>query len=162
MTTTLETLQSQFGTKVLETGENRMGQPVAIISRDSLIEIMTFLRDDANQDYKLLCDLTAVDGYQVSPRFTVVYQLRSLTHHAIVTLKVKVDANESIPSVSGIYPTANWLEREVYDLMGITFEGHPDLRRIVTPDHWEGHPLRKDYPLRGMNEPLFVPTADDV
>jgi NADH-quinone oxidoreductase subunit C len=147
--TTLERLEAQFGDAVLATS-TRLGEPTAIVGGGSLVDIMTWLRDTAS--FVLLSDLTAHDCYGGSdedgPRFWVIYQLTNLDLPE--RLRVKVGLPEKKPvvdSVVGIWPGANFYEREVYDLFGIEFTNHPDLRRIMMPDEWEGHPLRKDFPL---------------
>lgn len=121
-----------------------------------LIEVMTFLRDDPACRFEQLCDLTCVDYLnfpKATNRYGVNYSLLSLTHGHRLWVKCFVDdPAPSVPSVTPIWPGANWLEREVFDLFGVRFEGHPDLRRIVTWDGFEAHPLRKDYPLRGRGE----------
>ncbi len=125
------------------------GELTVWIPAARLAAAMLALRDDAELDFKLLCDLSCVDWRTADPRFEVAYQLYSV--HRRDWLRVKVGANESapVPSVTSIWPTANWFEREVFDLFGVRFEGHPGLRRILLPDDWEGHPLRKDYPVEG-------------
>jgi len=123
---------------------------VVFVDRGSCHDVLTWLKEDPAQDYAFCTDVTAVDFGGGAP-LQVVYQLFSLTHHYTLRVKVELplDALE-IPSVEDLWKTANWLEREVYDLFGITFTGHPDLRRILMPhDYAEGHPLRKDFPLRG-------------
>ncbi len=107
------------------------------------------LRDDAELDFKLLCDLSCADWRTTAPRFELAYQLYSLNRRDWLRVKVGADETQPVPTVTGIWPTANWFEREIFDLFGIRFEGHPDLRRIVLPENWEGHPLRKDYPVEG-------------
>jgi len=110
---------------------------------------------------RALCDrlstITAVDWLEREPRYYVVYHLMSLSTRAVVRLKIQVGDDEhpdpEAPSVTSVWPAANWYEREVYDLFGIRFTGHPDLRRIEMPDDWVGHPLRKDYPLTGIQLP---------
>jgi len=102
--------------------------------------------------FRLLTDLTAVDRYPAQPRFDVVYLLTSVEPPARMRLMVHLAADQTAPSATSLWPGANWLEREAFDLFGIRFDGHPDLRRILMPDDWEGHPLRKDYPL--VEEPV--------
>ena len=123
---------------------------------DRLIEVMTFLRSDPRCLFEQLCDVTCVDYLQypgAEDRFGVAYSLLSLTHHHRLWIKVFVnDPDPEVPSLCVIWNGANWPEREVYDMFGIRFTGHPDLRRILTPDDFVDHPLRKDYPLRGKGE----------
>ena len=109
-----------------------------------------FLREDAELSFDYLADLTCVDWYPNEPRFEVVYHLLSLGSKERVRLKVKLEGSDPrVESVTPEYPNANYYEREVFDLFGIRFEGHPYLRRIMMPENWEGHPLRKDYPVEG-------------
>jgi len=125
-------------------------QSVVWLDPDRNLEILRFLRDDENHRYDLLADVTAVDFGGGRP-LTVVYQLWSITHRRQLRLKCELPLSRlAIDSVEPLWKTANWLEREVFDLFGITFRGHPDLRRILMPENYaEGHPLRKDFPLRG-------------
>jgi len=121
-----------------------------------LLEVMKFLRDDARTRFEQLCDLTCVDylGYPgADDRFGVVYSLVSVTHNHRLWVKVFVnDPEPEVPSVTRLWRGAEWPEREVFDLFGIRFTGHPDLRRILMPQNFTEHPLRKDYPLRGKGE----------
>ena len=119
---------------------------------DSVIPVLTFLRDDPGCLFKMLVDLTAVDYPERHERFEVVYNLLSLKHNRRVRLKLAVEDGASVPSVAGIFGAASWYEREVWDMFGIPFSGHPDLRRILTDYEFEGHPLRKDFPLTGYVE----------
>jgi NADH-quinone oxidoreductase subunit C len=113
--------------------------------------------------FELLSAMTAVDYWpEEKPRFHVIYQLTSVSQNLSLTLRVPVPGtNPSLPTVSGIYRNANWRERELWDMFGIKFEGHPDLRRILMPADWEGHPLRKDYPL-GYEEPQFTFNFEEI
>ncbi len=125
------------------------------VARARWREICLFLRDHPRVRLNFLSDLTAVDMLRLrqSPRFDVVAQLYSLPNRVRVRLKTGVDDGEPVPSLVPIWNGANWLERECYDMFGIIFEGHPNLKRMLLPDDWaEGHPLRKDYPLRGWSE----------
>ncbi|MFO0973482.1 MAG: NADH-quinone oxidoreductase subunit C [Phycisphaerae bacterium] len=121
-----------------------------------LIELLTFLRDDPRTACAQLCDLTCIDYLHfphATDRYGVVYSLLSLEHNHRLWVKCFVnDPDPAVPSACGVWPGAEWLEREVFDLFGVRFDGHPDLRRIVTWDGFESHPLRKDYPLRGKGE----------
>ena len=112
----------------------------------------TFLRDDPRMKFVFFSDVTAVDWPQREKRFDVVYHLLSPTKNVRIRIKAAIAENEPIPSVVGVYPGANWFEREAYDLYGVVFSGHPDLRRILTDYGFEGHPLRKDFPLTGYVE----------
>ena len=143
-------LTDQFGEVILRHQVVATDQHIVFIPPDRNLEILSWLRDDLDQQYDLLRDVTAVD-YGGDRPLQVVYQLFSLFHKQALRVKCELplDALE-IESVCGLWMAANWLEREVYDLFGITFKNHPDLRRILMPpDYAEGHPLRKDFPLRG-------------
>ena len=122
---------------------------------DALVEVMTFLRDDSNCLFKMLVDLCGVDYPERERRFDVVYNLLSLRHNQRVRVKAQADENTLVPSVTGVYSAAAWYEREAWDLYGILFAGNPDLRRIVTDYGFDGHPLRKDFPLTGFVEPRY-------
>lgn len=115
------------------------------------------------EGFEMLVDLTAVDFWpEETPRFHLVYQLRSISRNMIISLQVPFNGNEPVaPSLTGVYPNADWYEREIWDLFGIHFAGHPDLRRILMPHDWAGHPLRKDYPL-GYEEPQFTFNYDKI
>ncbi len=117
-----------------------------IVDRDDLLETLTTLRDDPDLSFDFLSSVTATDWPTNDPRFWVAYELRSLAANHRVRLKVGVpEPDPHLPSVTPMFPTANWHEREVFDFYGIVFDGHPDLTRILLPDDWEGFPLRKDY-----------------
>ncbi|WP_051564157.1 NADH-quinone oxidoreductase subunit C [Desulfovermiculus halophilus] len=116
---------------------------------DDLLAFMRFLRDDPALRYTMLTDITATDWTPRTPRFDLVYILYSIANTHRLVLHLAVAEDEPVPSVAGVWRSANWGEREVYDLMGIHFLNHPDLRRILTWDSFEGHPLRKDFPLHG-------------
>lgn len=139
-------LKGKFPQSVLDTSEFR-GELSIVVKREDIVSVCNYLRDDAELRFNFLSDLTAVDRLGRKPRFDVVYHLYSLEKNHRVRLKVGVDEDESVPSVTSVWGNANWFEREVFDLFGIKFENHPDLTRILMPDDWEGHPLRKDFPL---------------
>ena len=120
--------------------------------RDGVIKLLGFLRDDQNCQFKLLMDVTAVDHPDREERFEVVYHLLSLKHNQRVRVKVTTDDATPVPSATGVFNSANWFEREVWDLFGVFFSDHPDLRRLLTDYGFEGHPLRKDFPLTGYVE----------
>jgi NADH-quinone oxidoreductase subunit C len=144
----LQRMREQFGPALLEVKVWRNETTVVLAPQD-LVRVCRFLRDDPDLTFDFLSDVTAVDRSllpESSPRFEVVYHVYSLQFRRRLRLKVRVDPGQEVPTVTGIWPTANWHEREVYDLFGVSFHGHPDLRRILMPDDWEGHPLRKDYP----------------
>jgi NADH-quinone oxidoreductase subunit C len=157
----IEAVKAKFADQVLGTGAHA-GQPWVDVKRDRIVEILTMLRDEGG--YDLLTDLTAVDylNQGMPERFAVVYNFYSVKDNLRARVKAWVpEADPIIDSASAIYRSANWAEREVWDLMGIRFKGHPDLKRIQLPENYEGHPLRKDYPLTGrgerMNFPRYVP-----
>lgn len=121
-----------------------------VLSPAAIREACRFLRDDPELRYEFLSDLTSVDRLRLpeaTPRFEVVYHLTSLRNSSRLRLKVRVPDGEAVDSVTGVWEGANWMEREVFDLMGIPFRDHPDLRRLVLPDDFEGYPLRKDFPV---------------
>ena len=137
--------------------------PTIVVDRAQLVDVCRVLRDDPALQFALLVDVTAVDNLPAEPRYDVVYHLACVgpayaqpagpAPARRLRLKVRVPGTDtSLSTVSGIWPAANWLEREVFDLFGLVFEGHPDLRRILMTDDWEGHPLRKDYPVQIRKE----------
>jgi len=143
----LDLLKERFQNKIKETSSQH-GDETLVIDRDSLLEVVTFLRDKP-YEYNLLLDLTCVDFLGQDPRFEMVYHLFSLAKNHRLRIKAKLSEKDlSIDSLTSLWNNANWLEREVYDMFGIHFDGHPDLRRIFMYDGFEGYPLRKDYPLR--------------
>jgi NADH-quinone oxidoreductase subunit C len=134
--------KEKFGPAILEAWTDRK-QAILIVARELLAEIATYSRDDEKFDW--LSDLTAVDWPKREKRFDIVLNMYSMEKNERLRLKVHATADERVPSVQGIWSTTNWMEREVYDMFGIVFEGHPDLKRILLPDEWQGFPLRKDY-----------------
>jgi NADH-quinone oxidoreductase subunit C len=157
----LETLKIRFGPAVVETHEDH-GDATAVVSREALREVLRACRDVAELGFDVLMDLTAVDylrfpGREDGPRFEVVYHLYSLPHNHRVRIKVRVDEDDPVvPSAVSLWPIANWFEREVWDMFGVRFEGHPDLRRLLMYEEFVGHPLRKDYPVN-RRQPLIGP-----
>jgi NADH-quinone oxidoreductase subunit C len=140
----------EFEPQVIEDVREFRREITLFIRRDRLRSACEFLRDAPGLIFKYLSDLTAVDLYPSEPRFEVVYHLLSLEPYQRLRLKVRLSGdNPRVESVVPIWPGANAFEREVFDLFGIQFDGHPFLRRILMPDDWEGHPLRKDYPTTG-------------
>jgi NADH-quinone oxidoreductase subunit C len=121
-------------------------------TRDSLAGLMKLLRDDSNCLFKMLVDVTAADYPEREERFEIVYNLLSLSHNQRIRLKTSTDENTPVPSVVGLFSAAGWFEREVWDMFGVFFTDHPDLRRLLTDYGFEGHPLRKDFPLTGYVE----------
>ena len=146
----LDALTAKFGDAVLETSSKYRDES-ATVAAAKLIEVCTFLRDDPKMAFDSPVFLTCTDRLGLSetgPRFEVVIQLRSLSKRHRIRIKVPVEENNlKVPSVSGLWAGFNWLERETYDMYGIEFEGHPDLRRIYLYDEFVGFPLRKDYPI---------------
>lgn len=140
-------LKERFADALLEAKEFR-GEVTVTVKKERILDVLRALRDDLR--YNFLTDVTAVDYLGQDPRFMVVYQLQSIPNKDQLRVKAPVtEADCSIDSVTGLWSTADWLEREVYDLMGINFQNHPNLVRIMMTDEWVGHPLRKDYPLQG-------------
>ncbi len=146
---TVGILKGQFGDAILGDQIFR-GQLSVTVARERIAEVCAFCRDDERLGFDMLADLTAVDRRPRDPRFEVVYNLYSFPHNRRLRLKAPVPENETIATVEGVWKAANWLEREVYDLFGIVFENHSDLRRILLWDGYVGHPLRKDFPLHGI------------
>ncbi len=154
--TAIEAVREAFGDQLIETIAFR-GETTLVVSRARIRDILALLRDHADLRFDRLSDLTAIDYLDLGrdPRFAVVYHLMSRSSLARLRVRALVPEDDpSIASVVGLFPSANWPEREVYDLFGIVFEGHPDLNRILLPDDWDGHPLRKDYPI-GAEEVQF-------
>jgi len=137
-------LRSQYGSGIKE-ASTYMGQKYLVVDPAILYEILLRMRDDELFDYCV--DITAVHYPKREAQFDIVYVLYSFHHNERVRVKTQIKDGESVRTAVEIWPTANWLEREVYDMFGITFDGHPDLKRILLPDGWKGHPLRKDYPI---------------
>jgi NADH-quinone oxidoreductase subunit C len=134
--------KARFGDAVLEAWTDRK-QAILVVAAGKLHEIALYARDE--EKFDLLSDLTAVDWLKREKRFDVILNLYSFAKNERLRLKAPAADGEKVPSVTGVWGTANWLERECYDMFGIVFDGHPDLRRILLPDEWQGHPLRKDY-----------------
>jgi NADH-quinone oxidoreductase subunit C len=159
----LDRLQGRFGAALVETHAHR-GDHTAVVERAAIVDVLRFCRDDAELGFDMLSDLTAVDflkfpGREDGPRFEVVYHLYSIAHNHRVRLKVRVDEDDAVvPTAVPLWPIANWLEREVWDMFGIRFEGHPDPRRLLMYEEFVGHPLRKDYPIN-RRQPLIGPKA---
>ncbi|HEX2342221.1 MAG TPA: NADH-quinone oxidoreductase subunit C [Vicinamibacterales bacterium] len=126
-------------------------QPTIFVAREALLPVSVALREHPNLHFEFLADITAVDWYPREPRFEVVYILASIDTAARKRLRMKVRVpgqDPHVPSIASVWPSAGWAEREVFDLFGIIFDGHQDLRRILMPEDWEGYPLRKDYPVQ--------------
>jgi NADH-quinone oxidoreductase subunit C len=136
-----------------------------IVAGDDLVPSLEHLRADTGLAFDFLSDLSATDWPESVPRFWLAYHLYSMRHRHRMRVKVGLpEEHPRIPTVTALYPTADWLEREVFDFFGVAFDGHPDLRRIIMPDDWEGHPLRKDYSLGGVGtqyKGAFIPPVDE-
>jgi NADH-quinone oxidoreductase subunit C len=153
----VEVFKERFGA----TEHEFRGEVSLFIAPERLVETAMSLRDEF--DFELLTEETAVDYWpQLEPRFHIVCRFRSLMHNQIIGLRIPLDGNApTMPSLAEVYANANWFERELWDMFGIRFEGHPDLRRVIMPYDWEGHPLRKDYPL-GYEEVQFSFNFDEI
>ncbi len=129
------------------------GETTVVVPREHLRAVAGFCRDDESLNFNLLTDATSVDRFPLEPRFEVNYHLVSIPLRQRLRLKVRLAGSDpALDSLVPVWPGANWLEREIFDLMGIQFTGHPDFRRILLPDDWEGHPLRRDYPVEGYRD----------
>ena len=157
----LDEVRARFGGAVVETHDEH-GDHTAVVDRRAIRDALAFCRDSSALAFDMLMDLTAVDysrfpGREDGARFEVVYHLYSLAHNHRLRVKVRVDEDDAVvPSAAPLWPIANWLEREVWDMFGIRFEGHPDLRRLLMYEEFVGHPLRKDYP-NNRRQPLIGP-----
>jgi len=161
-----ESLLQAFPEGIIETG-SYLGDEIVVVEREFLVAVLSYLREDPSAAFEMLMDLTAVDYLGQVPRFEVVYELYSVSQKHRIRVKVRVDeASEDcwVPTATSLWLSANWSEREVWDLYGIRFEGHPDLRRILMYEEFVGHPLRKDYP-QNARQPLIrrpdAPRTDD-
>jgi NADH-quinone oxidoreductase subunit C len=152
----LEKLEKEIGATVSE----YRGDASLVVPADKVVEACQQVK---GLGFELLSAMTAVDYWpQETPRFHVIYQFSSISRNMVLTLRVPLaGVNPSLSTVSHLYRNANWRERELWDMFGIKFKGHPDLRRILMPADWEGHPLRKDYPL-GYEEPQFTFNFDEI
>jgi len=159
----LDELRRRFGDAIVETDDHR-GDLTAVVARDGVLGVLAHCRDEAALAFEVLMDLTAVDyqkfpGREDGPRFEVVYHLYSIARNHRLRLKVRVDEDDaSVPSAVALWPIADWLEREVWDMFGVRFDGHPDLRRLLLYEEFVGHPLRKDYPIT-RRQPLIGPAT---
>jgi NADH-quinone oxidoreductase subunit C len=153
----VKALQNDFGL----TFEEFRGEAHVFVKPEQIVDVITAVRD--THGFELLSAQTAVDYWpQQDPRFHVIYQLTSVSENLSLQLRVPLAATSPVvPTVTGVFSSANWRERELWDMFGIRPEGHPDLRRILMPADWEGHPLRKDYPL-GYEEPQFTFNFEEI
>ena len=154
----IDKINSKYKESILDSHNFREDQTITV-KKDAIIDLFKFLRDDPELDFKFLMDLTAVDYLnRKDSRFEVVYHLYSLSHNVRLRVKIPVDEHDcKIDSVASLWKTANWYEREVWDLYGITFNGHPNMKRILLYEEFKGHPLRKDYPIN-KRQPLIGPS----
>ncbi|MEA2062781.1 MAG: NADH-quinone oxidoreductase subunit C [Gemmatimonadota bacterium] len=153
---TLEALKNRFGQAIIECGLDRQ-DPVAVVEPGKIHDIISFLKDDQASGYKMLIDLFGVDYSPRKPRFEVVYILHNPETHDRLRLRVRLEETGcEVASIHDLYPVADWLERETWDMFGIRFSGHPNLKRILTYGSFEGHPLRRDYPI-DKRQPLIGP-----
>ncbi|HDS15436.1 MAG TPA: NADH-quinone oxidoreductase subunit C [Proteobacteria bacterium] len=146
----LEQLKSKFNEAVVA-GVDFRGDLTVIVSLEKLHDILAYLQSDPNLHYDHLSDVVAIDRLPHEPRFEVVYVLHSMDDFRRLLVKIRVADGVAVPSATDLWKSADWPEREIFDLMGIRFSGHPDLRRLLMWDEFEGHPLRKDFPLKGRD-----------
>lgn len=132
--------------------------PIIFVRKESIVEVLEYVKHDPAFEYGFLADLTATDE-ESEFRFEIVYNLYSMSRHNRIRFKVRVRENEECPTLTSVWVAANWPEREVYDMFGVKFSGHPNLRRILMDERWVGYPLRKDYPLRGYQ---IFPTPQEI
>ena len=152
-------LKAKFGDSIIEQNYFR-DELTFVVEKESLLDMLQFIRSESDLRYVFLTDLTATDWPDRKERHEVVYLLYSFESHTYIRLKVRCREGERIPTVTQMWETANWLEREVYDLFGVEFEGHPDMTRILMWEDFEGHPLQRDYPLT-YEIPKFSHDIDD-
>ncbi len=157
----IDQLKEKFGAGILQS-HSALGEDTIVVDREMAPEIFRTLHDDGDFAFEFLIDVTAVDWLERRPRFDVVYQLKSLSRNLRLRVKIRVDAGDDawVPSAYPVWKSADWLERECFDMFGIQFRGHPDLRRILLYDTFVGHPLRKDYPFQ-KRQPI-VPETDPI
>lgn len=149
-----EYISESLGSAVTDARLHR-DQLIVRVERERIVDVMTFLRDDATCRFQQLMNISGVDYPDERERFELCYELLSLHHNQRVRVKVTTDEDTPVDSVTAVYSSANWFEREIWDLFGVFFADHPDLRRIMTDYGFEGHPLRKDFPLTGYVEPRY-------
>ena len=143
----ISTLSALVADAALEPGTSSDGATV-YVPADRLVATCLALRDTESLRFNVLVEVTAVDYLPRAPRFELVYHLLSIPHRMRLRLKVRAAVADLVPTVQGVWPAAGWLEREVWDMFGVVFDGHPDLRRLLMPEDWDGHPQRKDYPVQ--------------
>ena len=157
----IEKLQQRFGSAVIEEvwmpGREATDIPVIFLNKSHVVEVLAWAKTELGYDF--LADITATDETPNEQRFEVVYQVKSMTNFSRLRFKCRVREGEEVPTLISVWPGANWAEREIWDMFGVRFSGHPNLKRILMDQRWEGHPLRKDYPLRGYQ---IFPTPEPV
>lgn len=147
-------LQQAVPAAALEVAPSSDVHPTVFVPRDQILEVIRQLRDRPDLRFALLSEMTAVDLWPHEPRFEIILILVSIEHRLRLRLKVRLHGDDArMPTLTGVWPNANWLEREIWDLFGIVFDGHPDPRRLLMPEDWEGYPLRKDYPVQIQMKP---------
>jgi len=152
-----EKLQQHFQADIVSINEFR-GELTVVVKKKHIVKVCQFLRDDEELCFDSLRDVCGADYYRPDERYEVIYNLYSLKNKFRLRLKVRVEESDlTVPTVTGVWPTADWEERETYDMFGIRFDGHPDLRRIYMPEDFEYYPLRKDFPLMGIPGSLPLP-----
>ncbi len=157
----IKALRAEFPEAVREVIK-AFGETTVILDRDALMDATVFLRDTPGLEYNFIADITGVDYYPQTPRFAVCYHMYAMLTDQMLRLKVYVPEEDAvIPSLIHEWPLANWAEREIHDMFGVDFDGHPDKRRLLMPHDWEGHPLRKDYP-RGKERVAFSFNWQDI
>ncbi len=153
-------MQAKFGAAIEEVRmpvEHPTDMPIIYVKKESVVDVIAFAKTELGYDF--LVDLTATDEQPNQMRFEIVYILKSMSTISRIRFKVRLAEGEEVPTLSNVWPGADWQEREVWDMFGVKFSGHPDLRRILMDQRWVGHPLRKDYPLRGYQ---IFPTPEPV
>ena len=162
----VDALKAQFGDAIVRTKQFR-GETTVVVDPARIVEVMLFLRNTTGLVYNFLSDISSVDYYpdvddENYERFGVAYHIYSMLYNRRLRVKVYLpEENPVVASITDVWRAANWLEREIMDMMGITFEGHPDPRRLLMPEDWDGHPLRRDYPL-GKETVQFSFNADEI
>lgn len=156
--------QEKWGAAITKVEKDKVGCPVVWVKKEQIIDVLKFFKEQEDLAYEFMSDLTAYDDMnqpdELLGRFVVVYNLFSPQNKVRIRFKTRVAEGDAVPTATVIWGAANWAEREVFDMFGIKFAGHPDLRRILMDVRWEGHPLRKDYPLRKyqlFNDPEPIP-----
>jgi len=153
----IDKLKARFGEQTIDVSEFR-SELTIVVPKDRIVEICRFLKEDPDLNFDLLADVCGIDMNTPVKRFGVIYNLYSLTTKYRLRLKIFTEEEEpKVPTVTSVWGTANWHERETFDMFGIVFEGHPDLRRVYMPEDFEYHPLRKDFPLMGIPGSIPLP-----